>query len=80
MTGKKGGSKRARKPDFKVDARKIRPEEEEKTAMVVFRVSRQEQRQMMEMAKRLGVSLSEYLRQLHRQAVESLEEGDRDDG
>lgn len=59
----------------KVDARKVRASPGRRSAAILFRVSPSEQREMAEMAERLGVTVSDYLRQLHRQAVESLKGG-----
>ena len=67
--------KKRQRGRVKVDAKKINPEPNHKSAVIACRVSAEERREMADMARKLGVSLSEYLRQLHRQAVASLKRG-----
>ena len=55
-----------------IDPSKIPPESSAKRAVVVCRVTSEERQEIASMANTLGVSISEYLRQLHRQAVASI--------
>ena len=51
-----------------IEAMQVPPRVVPKTALVQCRVSPEEKAQMLEVAAALGVDVSEYLRQLHRQA------------
>ena len=57
----------------KVDAGKVTPAPGPKASYIQLRVTPAERDEMHATAQRLGLGVSEYLRQLHRQAVESLE-------
>lgn len=55
-----------------INGTRITPRPPHKTTWVQFRVSPEEKAEMQKAAQELGVPLSDYFRELHRQAVESL--------
>ena len=64
-------SKRKPIPPLGIDARKI-GEDEAKTVRLNVRISPQEKAEIAAVARRLGLTVSDYVLGLHRQAVESL--------
>lgn len=59
----------------RVNGTKLKPSPAPKTANIMVRLSTADRAEMVETAEQLGLTLSEYVRQLHRQAVASLKKG-----
>ena len=72
MAKRKRRSGRSSKPKLSVSLSKVKSPGGSKAAVIVCRVSPEERAEMIAVADKLGVTLSEYLRQLHRQAVASI--------
>lgn len=65
-----------RKRSVRVNAKKLRPPpKENRTRSIRIRATEAEHAEMTATARKLGLNLSDYLRELHRQAVASLSKG-----